>query len=103
MLSKKYRLPIQTVINSKALIKKGAYFTVKTFTSPHPYARIGVTISKSVSPKATVRNKLKRIIFTGLTPVVKTRPNTDILVIVKPQVSELAAKDAIIRELFKTL
>lgn len=103
MLSKKHRLPIQSLLTSPAATKRSRYFTVKTFTSKLLYGRFGVVISKHVAPKATQRNRIKRIIFNAVKANVAERAGVDTLIIIIPAISELKSKDAIINELYKLL
>ena len=95
MLSKKYRLPIQEFLLKRAQIKRSPYFTVKIFDTALPYSRFGVIISKKIAPKATTRNRLKRLIFSRCYPTSGTpkagKPPRDVLIIVQ--------KSAIIDEL----
>ena len=99
MLSKKQRLPIQQFVDKKAEVRRSPYFTVKTFATTLPYSRFGVVISKKVSPKATERNRLKRLIFAQCAKIDGSpaggRQARDVLIIVQ--------KGAIIEELPKIL
>ena len=89
MLAKKYRLPIAEFLDKKAEVKRSLYFTVKTFVTTLPYSRFGIIISKKVAPKATDRNRIKRLVFSHCSP--KTGAPRDVLIIVQ--------KGAIIDEL----
>lgn len=63
MLAKKYRLPIQSVLNKSGRSFKGRCFLFKVFPSKMDFNRFGVIISKKVAKRATERNRLKRIVF----------------------------------------
>ena len=63
MLAKKYRLPVQSVISRKGQTLRGRYVTLKMFSSPRPYGRVGVVVSKKTAPLATDRNRLKRLAY----------------------------------------
>ncbi|MFA6071985.1 MAG: ribonuclease P protein component [Janthinobacterium sp.] len=101
MLAKKYRLPIEKFVLQRALIKKSPFFNIKIFTTILPYSRFGIVISKKVAPKATERNRLKRIIFSQTNP--KGGTPRDVLIIVQPQISKLTEKNVIIEEFNKVL
>lgn len=89
MLAKKYRLPIQSVIGKNGRAVKTPFFLIKIFPNQLHYSRSGAVISKKFSAKATARNKLKRIIFSELTPLLKGVSGRDFLVIVNPKVKNL--------------
>ena len=102
MLKKKYRLPIQTILNARVQeIKSNPYFSIKIFSSSLPYRRVGVIVSKKVFAEATKRNWLKRIVFETSKP--RLFGSGDWLIIAKSAVSKLKAKNAIISELNKLL
>ncbi len=103
MLPKKYRFPIQDASSQKATVKRSPYFTFKIFSSGLTHGRFAVTISKKVSPLATQRNRIRRIIFNGVQPLIPSRAGSDTQIIVSPAVSALISKDAIIEELLKAI
>lgn len=93
MLAKKYRLPIQSVVEKNGRVVKTPFFLIKVFPSQFPYSRFGIIISKKVAPKAAARNKIKRIIFSALNP--DRKPAKDFLIIAGPKIKELSKKQII--------
>lgn len=92
MLAKKYRLPIQSVIGKKEWGKlKTPFFLIKIFSNQFSYARFGIIISKKVAPKATARNRIKRIIFSACNP--KENAGKDFLIIANPKIKELGKEE----------
>jgi len=90
MLAKKYRLPVQNFIGQKSrLIKKNPYFALKIFSAAQDFSRFGIVISKKVSKKATVRNRLKRQIFNFLRETAPLLPVADYLIILYPDIVSL--------------
>lgn len=90
MLPKKNRLPVQSVVNKKGRIYRGALLTIKVFSTTLPLSRFGVVISKNLIKKATERNRVKRIIFESARIVLNKWPTADYLVIVSnPKILEL--------------
>lgn len=66
MLPKKYRLPIQNVLDKKGEVVRTPYFLVKIFSNTLPYRRFGIIISSSIMPKAVKRNALRRELFDAI-------------------------------------
>ncbi len=96
MLAKKYRLPIQNVINKKAKIIRGQYYSIKIFPNSLPYCRFGLSVSKKVSAKAVIRNQIKRQIFNGIRKELFESGNpteslggNDFLIILYPEIGKL--------------
>lgn len=107
MLAKKYRLPIQSVLNKRGQSFKSRSFLFKIFLGVVDYNRFGVVISKKVDKKAVVRNKLKRIILDAAKKFVcltndKNKTKHDILIIVSSAVAKLEKTD-IIKEIEESL
>lgn len=102
MLAKKYRLPIQDFVKKSGRSYKSRYFLLKVFRSGGVHSRFGVVISKKVSAKATVRNKIKRSIFDFFGRHVIKLPIEDYLVIVLSGTAEIDKKE-LLQELTKTL
>ncbi len=63
MIAKKYKLPIQLFPAKRGKLFKNAYFQVKIFSAEKAWSRFGVTISTKTAPKATERNRLKRLVY----------------------------------------
>lgn len=99
MLAKKYRLPVQSVLSQKGIARRGRYFYVKVFKAALPYSRAGVVVSGKVAPKASARNKLKRLVYEKLRVVLPQLAAADYLVIAQPAVYEIGAADGMIKEL----
>lgn len=91
MLAKKYKLPVAAFLRKKTVgLKNQPYFNLKISFSELNYSRFGVVISKKVSPKAVVRNKIKRIIFDFLRKKhFQEFPGKDILIIIYPDAAKL--------------
>jgi len=104
MLSKKYRLLIQSVLNKSGRSLRSRSFLLKIFQNKESFNRFGVVISKKVDKSAVKRNRLKRIIFEGVKNFVcqsKNNENSqklDVLIILSPAVAKMEKTD-IIREL----
>ena len=90
MLAKKYRLAKTKDI--EAVAKRGQkifspYFLIKIFKNDLPHSRITVIVSKKVSNKATIRNRLKRIITEQLRlNFNQIKTGLDILVLISPKI-----------------
>lgn len=102
MLAKKYRLPIQEFVKKSGKSYKSRYFLLKIFRSSGAHSRFGVVISKKVSAKATVRNKIKRSIFDFFGQHIAKLPIEDYLVIVLSGAAEIN-KEELSQELNKLL
>jgi len=99
MLKKRYRLPIQFVVNKKAKILKNSYFLIKIFSNNLNIYRFGVVVSKKVSSKAVERNKFKRLIFSEIEKQIKLsqsgerkirhRTGRDFLIIISPNIKKI--------------
>ncbi len=103
MLAKKYRLPIQEMFKKNGKAIKWPFFLIKIFQSQFPYSRFGIIISKKVAKNAVQRNKIKRLIFSVLSPKEKTEK--DFLIIVSPAIAMAEKKEIIeqIKSAFKKL
>lgn len=77
MLAKKFRFPIQLFVGKKGKIVKSSYFLLKIFTSEAGASRFGVTISNKTAPKATERNKFKRMVYNFAREYYKEIPIAD--------------------------
>lgn len=102
MLAKKYRLPIQEFVKKSGKSYKSRYFLLKIFRSSSAHSRFGVVISKKISAKATVRNKIKRSIFDFFGQHIAKLPIEDYLVIVLSGAAEID-KNEFLQELNKLL
>jgi ribonuclease P protein component len=104
MLAKKYRLPIQTVLNKSGRSFKSSHFLFKSFFNKLKFNRFGVVISKKIDKRAAERNRLKRIFFDSVKNFIFTKntENFDILVIILRNMTKLQKAD-IIKELNESL
>ncbi|MEK7463240.1 MAG: ribonuclease P protein component [Patescibacteria group bacterium] len=104
MLAKKYRLPIQSVLNKSGRTFRGRSFLIKAFSNQADFNRFGVVISKKVDKRAVKRNWIKRIVLdTAKKFVVAENKNKfDVLIIVYPAMIKLEKAD-IIKELEEAL
>lgn len=99
MLSKKYRLPIQSVLNQKGETTKGRYFFVKKYPTSNAYPRFGVVVSAKVAPKATGRNKLKRAVYAEIKQLLAQLKAKEYLILAQKGAYEALGNDAMISEL----
>jgi len=87
-LSKAYRLlkPAEFKVTLKSSTRwRDDFFGVYAISNPHPYGRLGIVVSRKTSPRAVVRNRVKRQIresfrcqkekFSGLDIVVVAGPH----------------------------
>jgi len=103
MLSKKYRLPIQSTAARKSLRTfTTKYFIIKVFSSNSPFPRFGAVVSKQVDKRATARNKVRRILLDSMRLSRSTLPSLDFLCITLKPVRD-ASKDTIDAEIKKAL
>jgi len=102
MLRKKYKLPIQSFVGKRGEISKTPYFLLRKFASGSEYSRFGVTISVKAAPKATDRNRMKRLIYDFAAKTGKKLPTADYWVSVLPDAMNLPKKQ-FMRELEKIL
>jgi len=104
MLAKKYRLPIQSVLNKSGRTFKSRSFLIKIFAGQEKFNRFGVVISKKVDKRAVGRNKIKRIVldlskkFISQSEDSKNINKFDVLIIISPVMIKMEKAD-IIKEL----
>jgi len=77
MLAKKNKLPIQNFVGKRGRLVKSGLFLVKIFPSSTAQSRFGVTISAKVAPKATDRNRLRRLIYGAIQEYYNRIPSAD--------------------------
>ena len=115
MLSKRFRLPIQSVLpphlkvrcgglNKSGRTFRGRSFLIKVFSSPVNFNRFGVVISKKVDKRAVKRNWIKRIVLDAAKKFViaENKNKLDILIIISPTMIKMEKAD-IIKELDEVL
>ena len=102
MLAKKYKLPIQSLINKKGKLVKTPYFLVKIYVAELLHSRFGVTISVKVAKKATERNRLKRLAYNFLKDYYKEIPSGDYWISILPLAANLQ-RDDFLKELKNVL
>lgn len=85
MLSKKFRLPLPSTLSTlkkNGISRRGQHITIISYPNHLTHPRVGIIISKKISPSAVVRNKLKRTITAILGEWLKTHsPSTDFLIV----------------------
>ncbi|MDO8442685.1 MAG: ribonuclease P protein component [bacterium] len=104
MLAKKYRLPIQSVLNKSGQTFRSRSFLIKVFSNQLEFNRFGVVISKKVSKLAVKRNLLKRMVLDAAKKFVsdENKNKFDILIIISPAMIKMEKAD-IIKELEESL
>lgn len=108
MLAKKFRLPIQSVLNKSGRTFRSRSFLIKSFINQLDFNRFGVVISKKVSKLAVKRNLIKRIIldlakkFVHQPADAENKNKQDILIIISPVMIKMEKAD-IIKELDESL
>ncbi len=104
MLAKKFRLPIQSVLNKSGRTFRSRSFLIKTFSNQLDFNRFGVVISKKVSKLAVKRNLIKRIVLDTTKKFVaaENKNKLDILLIISPVMIKMEKAD-IIKELEESL
>jgi ribonuclease P protein component len=66
MLSKKYRLPVQSVLKERGRLIRGRYLNIVIYNGARLYSRVGVVVPVAFSAKATERNEAKRAIYDAM-------------------------------------
>lgn len=104
MLAKKFRLPIQSVLNKSGRTFRSRSFLIKSFLNQLDFNRFGVVISKKVSKLAVKRNLIKRVVLDATKKFVRAENEgkLDILIIISPTMIKMEKAD-IIKELEETL
>ena len=106
MLPKKLKLSVKEFPKRSILCFKGESLSIKKAPNKHNYTCWGVVVSKKVSPKATVRNFVRRAIYDFLGEHLEKVPEgLDLLVVVGGHIIETNSgiKDALRKELAKGL
>lgn len=105
MFSKKYKIIKKEDFNS--IYKNGAlfqsdYLKVFILTTNLGYSRLSIIVSKTVSPQAVIRNKIKRrlknVLFGLNIPL-----NTPVDIIIKTSLGADKLKSSILKEKFEKL
>lgn len=108
MLAKKFRLPIQSVLNKSGRTFRSRSFLIKVFLNQLNFNRFGVVISKKVSKLAVKRNLIKRIVldltkkFVRQSADAENGSKLDVLIIISPTMIKMEKAD-IIKELEESL
>ncbi len=88
MLKKENRLPLKNKLISKAAIST-EHFIIKIAENNTKSIRSAVIIGKKIDKRAVYRNKMRRQVYELLKDLmIKTRPGTDILFIMKKSILE---------------
>jgi ribonuclease P protein component len=97
MLAKKFRLPTELIpiVARTGRLYRLSHFDVRVVPSSATTARFGVSISAKIDKRATVRNRIKRLLRAAAWELIKNQqlPVADYLVIVRS--SELANLTAV--------
>ncbi len=104
MLSKKLKLSIKEFPKGGNFCFRGDKLSIKKAPNKYDYSRLGVVISKKTSPKATVRNWIKRVIYDFFREHLEKVPEgIDLLVVIGGHIIEANSdiKDALNAELEK--
>lgn len=99
MLAKKYRLPVQSVLNQRNRTVRGRYFNIKIFPPTTPFVRVGVVVGAKVALKASARNKLKRAVYSETSKLLAYLKPGEYLIIAQKGAYEALSNDAILGEL----
>ena len=104
MLAKRYRLPIQSVLNKSGRTFRGRSFLIKSFLNQLDFNRFGVVVSKKIDKRAVKRNLIKRIVLDSAKKFVlgESENKSDVLIIISPAMIKLEKAD-IIKELEESL
>jgi len=93
-------------ILKKGTRKSGKLFNLKYLPSPTQQSRFSVIVSLKVTPKAALRNRLRRQIY-ELIRTIEIRPKNplDIILITKPDITSLSFEELnkVIIEVLKNL
>ena len=86
MLPKQYRLPATSFSHTPFSGRRHhtPLFTLINSSTNLGHLRLAVIISKKVSPLATARNRLKRLLHQAVQETLGTTPSIDLLIIAKP-------------------
>ncbi len=98
MLSKKYRLPVNSTIGKSGKSLKSRYFLLKIFSNSSSFNRFGVVISKKVAKKAVDRNRFKRAVYDFVKQFLFSGEKRDFVLILLPQAGT-ALKDDFLSDL----
>ena len=104
MFPKKLKLSIEEFPKRSTFCFRGEKLSLKRAPNRHEYSRFGVVVSKKTSPKATVRNWVKRQVYNFLGKHLGETPRgIDLLVVVGGHIIETNSdtKNALYAELEK--
>ena len=102
MVAKKNKLPVQSFIKKKGTGLKSPHVLIRVFKGEKAYSRVGAVVSRKVAPKATVRNRLRRVVFNYFNANLDQLPVRDYLVVLLGGVDRVNNKE-ITKELEKLL
>jgi RNase P protein component len=102
MLSKKYRLPVQSVLSKKGRLVRGRYLFIRIFDAGQTYSRFAVVIGNSVDARSSWRNSMRRLLYNALKQRILTQPRVD-AVITLQKAARSADKNVIIDELMQLI
>lgn len=94
MLAKKYRLPWKIKFDKKALFLSSYLFNVRIRENSLLYNRFAVLVSKRIDKRATVRNRIRRLIYIAIEELFKeSQKGLDFLFIIKKTAVGKGKKD----------
>lgn len=94
MFVKKYRLPFSVRFDKKCLFSQSFLFTARIRQSGFLHNRVGVVVSKKIDKRATVRNRMRRLVYTVAAELAgKTKKGFDFLFIIKEESLGKTKKD----------
>lgn len=95
MLSKKYRLSIKERLKKPQFLNL-EFFKIIKGENALSYLRFAVVVSKKISKKAVIRNRIKRIIYGILEKEkLENKKTQDLVIILKPNILEKDRKNLV--------
>lgn len=103
MLSKKYRLPVQSVIGKTPVTTyRGRYFSVKRFAPTRGLTRVGVVVPASIVKTSSRRTAYRRALYTAVRMNLELISPGEYLVLIREAYPPQEV-DAIIKELMNAI
>lgn len=94
MLAKKYRLPWRIKFEKDALFFSSDLFNLRVRQNSLLYNRYAVLVGKKIDKRATVRNRIRRLIYTAIGELFeKSQKGLDFLFIIKKTAIGKGKKD----------
>jgi len=104
MLAKYSKVPREKIsfILNKGDFSTSALFLIRSIKNNHPFSRYRVIISKKISNKAVIRNKLRRQVYESIRLNKSETGNQDIILIPKKNITT-ANYQEIEKDIWKSL